>query len=88
MTAPTALRLLSPSGALPEPQRLARAVDRLRGLGFAVSVDGHALRRDQRFAGSDAQRLQALHRCARARAAVVMATRGGYGLSRLLHRID
>ncbi len=88
MTSATTLRLVSPSGALPDPQRLTRAVARLRELGFAVSVDGHALRRVQRFAGHDGQRLQALHRSARGRAGVVMATRGGYGLSRLLHRID
>ena len=82
------LRLVSPSGALPEPTRLQHAAQRLRALGWRVEVDTAAARRLGRFAGSDAQRLAALHRAARSGAEVVMATRGGYGLSRLLHRID
>ncbi len=82
------LRLISPSGAVPEPQRVQRAAQHLRELGFRVRVDAAALAREQRFAGSHAQRLQALHRAARSRASVVMATRGGYGLTRLLERID
>ena len=87
MTSPL-LRLISPSGALPEPQRLERARQRLRELGWRVEIDTAAARRSARFAGTDAQRLAALHRAARSGAEVVMATRGGYGLSRLLHRID
>ncbi len=82
------LRLLSPSGAVPQPERVQRAADNLRALGFQVRVDARALARQQRFAGSDAQRVQALHLAARSRARVVMATRGGYGLTRLLDRID
>ncbi len=82
------LRLLSPAGAVQEPERLERAVSHLRALGFSVAVDARALRRFERFAGTDTQRLQALHAAARSRAGVVMATRGGYGLSRILHRID
>lgn len=82
------LRLVSPSGAVPEPQRLERAAGHLAQLGFRVRVDAAALLREQRFAGSDARRVQALHRAARSRAAVVMATRGGYGLTRVLGSID
>ncbi len=82
------LRLLSPSGAVPDAQRVQRAVAHLEALGFRVRVDAAALAREQRFAGSDSRRLQALHRAARGRAGVVMATRGGYGLTRMLDRID
>jgi muramoyltetrapeptide carboxypeptidase len=46
------------------------------------------LLKHQRFAGDDAARLAALHRVARAAPAIAMATRGGYGLTRLLDRID
>ena len=42
----------------------------------------------QRFAGDDETRLAALHRVAAARPSVALATRGGYGLTRLLDRID
>ncbi len=82
------LRLLSPSGAVPDAQRIELAARRLAELDFRVRVDQAALARQQRFAGSDARRVQALHRAARSRAAVVMATRGGYGLSRILDAID
>ena len=82
------LRVISPSGAVPDDQRLQRAARHLEGLGFRVRIDSAALARQQRFAGSDQRRLQALHRAARSRAAVVMASRGGYGLTRLLDAID
>ncbi len=57
-------------------------------MGYDVTVDESALARHQRFAGDDAQRLQALHRVASAQPGIAMATRGGYGLTRLLDRID
>ena len=82
------LRLVSPSGAVPQPQRIERAAQHLGELGFRVRIDAAALLREQRFAGSDARRVQALHRAARSRAAVVMATRGGYGLTRMLDALD
>ena len=48
-----------------------------------------ALATQQRFAGSDEQRIAALHEAAqRDDVDIVMAARGGYGLSRLLDRID
>ncbi len=82
------LRLVSPSGAVPQPQRIERAAEHLGELGFRVRIDAAALLREQRFAGSDARRVQALHRAARSRASVVMATRGGYGLTRMLDALD
>jgi muramoyltetrapeptide carboxypeptidase len=80
--------LVSPSGALPDPGALDRAKKRLTELGFKVAVDKGALRRDERFAGNDDQRLAALQRSAAQSLPIVMATRGGYGMSRLLDRID
>lgn len=82
------LRLVSPSGAVPEPQRIERAEQHLQALGFRVQRDAQALSRVQRFAGTDAQRLQAIHRAARSKAQVVLATRGGYGLGRILPKLD
>lgn len=81
------LQLFSPSGAVPSAAPLRRAVRRLQALGFEVAVDEAARARSQRFAGDDDTRLAALHRVAAAAPAVAMATRGGYGLTRLLDRI-
>jgi muramoyltetrapeptide carboxypeptidase len=82
------LRLFSPSGVVTQAATLRRAVKRLAGLGFAVEVDEAALARHQRFAGDDDTRLAAIHRAAASGASIAMATRGGYGLTRLLDRID
>jgi muramoyltetrapeptide carboxypeptidase len=84
----TGLVLYSPSGVLTQAAPLKRAARRLAALGFAVAVDEAALARRQRFAGDDAVRLDAIHRVARAAPDIAMATRGGYGLTRLLDAID
>jgi len=84
----TTLTLFTPSGAVAKADQLKRAAKRLAALGFDVSVDADALSRDKRFAGDDATRLAALHRIAEAAPSVALATRGGYGLTRLLDQID
>lgn len=86
--APPRLVIWSPAGVVAEPAALGRAARRLRGHGFAVEIDPAARARHQRFAGDDAQRLEALHRIADAAPSVALASRGGYGLTRLLDRID
>ena len=82
------LTLFSPSGALAKATQLHRAAKRLGKLGFEVSIDEAALLKEQRFAGDDDVRLAALHRVAKAAPSVALATRGGYGLTRLMDRID
>jgi len=82
------LSLFSPAGVVPQPAALTRATRRLRALGFDVQADVAARARRQRFAGDDDTRLAALHRVALAAPSIAMATRGGYGLTRLLDRID
>ena len=84
----TSLILYTPSGILPKAAPLRLAARRLKGLGFDVQVDDAALAKHQRFGGEDDERLAAIHRVAEARPAVAMATRGGYGLTRLLDRLD
>ncbi|MBV8502681.1 MAG: LD-carboxypeptidase [Paucibacter sp.] len=84
----TTLTLFSPSGSLAQPAQLRRAAKRLAKLSFEVSIDEAALLKDQRFAGDDDTRLAAIHRVAKAVPSVALATRGGYGLSRLMDRID
>lgn len=82
------LHLFSPASAVPRVEALRRAERRLRALGFEVQRDASVLARSQGFAGDDATRLAALHRVADAAPDIAMATRGGYGLTRLLDGID
>jgi len=82
------LSLFTPSGVVAAARPLRLAQRRLAALGFDVQLDEAALARHQRFGGDDDTRLAALHRVAKAAPAIAMATRGGYGLTRLLDRID
>ena len=84
----TRLCLFSPSGVNPRVAPVRLAAQRLAGMGFEVQIDADALTRHQRFAGDDDTRLVALHRIAAQAPSIAMATRGGYGLTRLLGRID
>lgn len=84
----TRLVIFSPSGVVVRADMLRRAVKRLASLGFDVTVDEAARARHQRFAGDDATRLAAIHRVADAAPRVALASRGGYGLTRLLDAID
>src|SRR6185436_1432096 len=68
---------------------VARAADRLRGLGHRVWLDPGALGRHTRFAGTDDERIAAIGRvAARDDVDVAVALRGGYGTTRLLERLD
>src|SRR5690606_14748814 len=80
--------LISPSSAVPDAQCLERAQTALKQLGFESTVDADALAVHQRFAGTDEQRLQAIERALAGDHSIVLATRGGYGLSRLLPHIN
>lgn len=82
------LTIFTPSGVLLKAAPLRLAAKRLTALGFDVSIDEAALLKSQRFGGDDAVRLAALHRVAQAAPDVAMASRGGYGLTRLLDQID
>jgi muramoyltetrapeptide carboxypeptidase len=84
----TDITLFTPAGVLVKAALLRLAARRLKALGFEVSLDDAVLARHQRFGGDDDTRLAALHRIARAAPSIAMATRGGYGLTRLLDRID
>jgi muramoyltetrapeptide carboxypeptidase len=84
----TGLALYSPAGVVVGAKPIRLAVDRLRALGFEVSLDADVLAKQQRFAGDDDTRLVAIHRVAKQAPSIAMATRGGYGLTRLLDHID
>jgi muramoyltetrapeptide carboxypeptidase len=84
----TSLTVFAPSGVELRSPALKLAQKRLGALGFEVTLDPSVRARQQRFAGSDEVRLATLYRVADAAPGVAMACRGGYGLSRLLDRID
>ena len=84
----TSLTVFAPSGVELRTPALKLAQKRLSALGFEVTLDPRGRARQQRFAGDDEARLDTLYRVADAAPSVAMACRGGYGLSRLLDRID
>jgi muramoyltetrapeptide carboxypeptidase len=84
----TSLTIYSPAGVVAETAAVRRATQQLKRLGFTVQVDESATAKHQRFAGDDDTRLAAIHRVAKAAPAVALPTRGGYGLTRLLDRIE
>ena len=84
----TMLTLFTPAGVLAKAAPLKLAAKRLKALGFEVHTDASALAKHQRFAGDDDTRLATLHRVAEQAPAIALATRGGYGMTRLLDRID
>ena len=83
-----AVYLISPSGAVADPERARAAAGVLAACGHPNRFDRTALRRAQRFAGPDEARAGAFARAADQDAPVVMITRGGYGLTRLLPQLD
>ncbi len=82
------IEIIAPSGAHLSLDRFDRALARLRERGHELRCS--APREGwQRFGATDEARLEQIHRAAHARDIdAVMITRGGYGLSRLLDRID
>jgi muramoyltetrapeptide carboxypeptidase len=80
--------IISPSSAVRDKAAFARGVKRLKTLGHSVEVDPGALASHMRFAGDDATRIAAVHRAAASGADVVMTSRGGYGLTRILPAIN
>jgi muramoyltetrapeptide carboxypeptidase len=82
------LTIYTPSGVLAKATAVRLAVKRLKAMGFDARLDEAALAKHQRFGGDDELRLTALHRVARGAPSIALASRGGYGLTRLLDRID
>ena len=80
--------LFAPSGVI-NVERHEKSVAYLRSLGFKVVVAADAAAQYRYFAGTDAQRLAGFHQMlADPSLDALMMIRGGYGWSRLLHRID
>ena len=83
------IAVVAPSGYAADPVAFVRGLDHLRSLGHTVRDFSATSARTQRFAAPDAARIEQLHAAARdPEVEVVIALRGGYGLSRLLPAID
>lgn len=83
------IAIVAPSGYAADPEALDRAIQRLRGQGHQVRDFCSSYPTYQRFAASDAHRIEQLHAAARdPEVEIVIALRGGYGLSRLMPAID
>lgn len=80
--------LYSPSGAVRDKAAFRRGVRRLQALGHEVEVDVDALASHLRFAGDDDTRVAAISRAAASGADIALISRGGYGITRILPRID
>lgn len=89
MARPRTVGLVAPSGYLPDPAVIDRAARFFAQQGWRVVAGESVFAREQRFAGPDELRLAELQRFATDPSIdLVLSARGGYGLSRLLDRVD
>ncbi len=90
-TAPrrTGIAIVAPGGYAPDEAAFRLALARLEAEGWLVHNYYDPSRKHQRFGGSDAERVGQLHAAARdPDVDIIIALRGGYGMSRLLPAID
>lgn len=87
---PRTFHLIAPSGYCHNQPAAALGIQRLQQAGHQVANQSVTGRRFQRFAGSDAERLQDINALARLSPLpdIILAVRGGYGVTRLLDQID
>ncbi|MEY5003453.1 MAG: muramoyltetrapeptide carboxypeptidase, partial [Pseudomonadota bacterium] len=89
MTNTFRIGVVAPSGYAADPAAFARGLAHLRSLGHTVQDFSASGTRELRFSGTDEQRIAQLHAAARDPSIeIVIALRGGYGLSRLVPAID
>jgi muramoyltetrapeptide carboxypeptidase len=80
---------VAPSGYLPDPEVADRAAQYFASRGWSVCAGETVFARELRFAGPDDLRASELQRFATDPSVdLVVAARGGYGLSRILPRLD
>lgn len=81
--------IFSPSGLVADADKIGAAARYFERFGHKVFLDERVANQWKYFAGTDDERLAAFNAVLRnPDIDVVMAARGGYGLSRILHRID
>jgi muramoyltetrapeptide carboxypeptidase len=83
------IAFIAPSGLLTDQRRIDRAASYFDNHGWNVSAQEQCWAQHERFAGTDDQRVEAIEQVVADRNIdFVMAIRGGYGMTRLLHRIN
>ncbi|HXF44553.1 MAG TPA: LD-carboxypeptidase [Burkholderiaceae bacterium] len=84
-----AVGFVAPSGYLPDPRTLDRAAQLFAARGWRVRAGATCSERYLRFAGTDTLRAAELQDfCTDRSLDLVLAARGGYGLTRILDRLD
>ena len=85
----TGVAIVAPGGYAPDEAALARAIERLQAQGCRVHNYYEPRRKHQRFGGSDEERIRQIHAAAaNPDVRIVLALRGGYGMSRILPALD
>ncbi len=88
LPAKTTIGICAPSGSV-DSEALSRAVDYFEAKGHQVVLSPQTNYQWRYFAGNDAERLEAFHELLNNPSIdVLMAARGGYGWSRILHKLD
>ena len=88
-TATTGIAIVAPGGYAPDDAGVARAIARLEQAGCRVFNYYDPAEKHQRFGAIDERRVAQLHEAARnPDVDIVLALRGGYGMSRILPQID
>jgi muramoyltetrapeptide carboxypeptidase len=86
---PLSIALFSPAGAVQEAKKIRRAAKVLKDAGCTVRIDQDAALKRMRFAGTDEERVAAFERVAADKSVnVALATRGGYGMSRIVAQLN
>jgi muramoyltetrapeptide carboxypeptidase len=80
--------VIAPSGRVTTPGRLSIASEYFAQCGVTARLHGTTGQGFQRFGGTDEERIASIQDAAQAKEQLVMLARGGYGLTRLLHKID
>lgn len=83
-----AVAIVSPSGVV-DKDIVLKAADKLRASGLEVTIGINAFKNNGCFAGTDAERLHDLQEATSDPAIkAVFCSRGGYGMSRIVDRVD
>ncbi len=83
------IAIVAPSGYAPDEAAILRAIARLQAQGCRVRNYYNPLEKYQRFGAEDAIRVAQIHEAAKdPEVDIVMALRGGYGMTRLLPFLD
>jgi len=80
--------IMSPSSAVADAKVLMRGVKRLEKWDLRLHLTAQCLLVNSASRGTDAQRLAAFGRAVKQKLPIVMASRGGYGVTRLLPHLD